>query len=73
LNDAFLEILVDMFDTNHELFRASIEDKEMLQKWIQAYRTFRWTSDSIAIDEGINQIDIDVVNCWQAMEKAKGS
>jgi hypothetical protein len=73
LNDAFLEILEDPFDTNHKLFPASIPGKEMLQKRIQAYRTFRRTSDSIAIKEGISQTDIDVINCWQAMEKAKGS
>jgi hypothetical protein len=73
LNDAFLEILEDLFDTNRELFPASIPDKETLRKRIQAYRTFRRTSDSIAIEEGISQTDIDVVNRWQAVEKAKGS
>jgi hypothetical protein len=73
LNDAFLEILEDLFDTHRELFPASIEDKETLRKRIQAYRTFRRTSDSIAIDEGVDQTDIDVVNRWQAVEKAKGS
>ena len=73
LNDAFLEVLEDLFETNRELFPSSIEDKETLRKRIQAYRTFRRTSDSIAIDEGVDQIDIDVVNRWQAVEKAKGS
>jgi hypothetical protein len=73
LNDAFLESLKDLFDTHRELFPASIEDKETLRKRIQAYRTFRQTSDSIAIDEGVDQTDIDVVNRWQAVEKAKGS
>jgi hypothetical protein len=73
LNDAFLEILEDLFETHRELFPSSIEDKETLRKRIQAYRTFRRTSDSIAIDEGVSQTDIDVVNRWQAVEKAKGS
>jgi hypothetical protein len=73
LKDAFLEILEDLFDTHRELFPASVEDKETLQKQIQAYRTFRRTSDSIAINEGVDQTDVDVVNRWQAVEKAKGS
>jgi hypothetical protein len=73
LNDAFLEILEELFDTHLELFPASIEDKETLRKQIQAYKTFRQTSDYIAINEGIDQTDIDVVNHWQAVEKAKGS
>ncbi len=73
LNDAFLEILEDLFDTNRELFPSSIEDKETLRKRIQAFRTFRRTSDSIAIDEGVSPTDIDVINRWQAVEKAKGS
>jgi hypothetical protein len=73
LNDAFLKILEDLFDTSRDLFPASIEDKETLRKRVQAFRTFRRTSDSIAIKEGISQTDIDVVNRWQAVEKAKGS
>jgi hypothetical protein len=73
LNDAFLEILEDLFDTHRELFPASIDSKETLRKRIQAYRTFRRTSDSIAIDEGVDKTDIDIVNRWEALEKAKGS
>jgi hypothetical protein len=73
LNDAFLEILEDLFDTHRELFPASVEDKETLRKRIQAYRTFRRTSDSVAIEMGVSQVDIDVVNRWQTLEKAKGS
>jgi hypothetical protein len=41
LNDAFLEILEDLFNMNQEFFPASIEDKETLRKHVQAYRTFR--------------------------------
>jgi hypothetical protein len=73
LNDAFLEILEDLFDTARDLFPASIEDKEILRKRVQAYRTFRRTSDSIAIEEKVAQTDIDVVNRWQTVEKAAGS
>jgi hypothetical protein len=58
---------------HRELFPASVEDKETLRKRIQAYRTFRRTSDSVAIKMGISQVDIDVVNRWQTLEKAKGS
>jgi hypothetical protein len=73
LNDAFLEILEDLFDTARELFSASIDDKETLRKRVQAYRTFRRTSDSIAIEEKVAQADIDVVNRWQTVERAAGS
>jgi hypothetical protein len=31
---------------------------------------FRRTSDSIAIEEKVAQAKIDVVNCWQTIEKA---
>jgi hypothetical protein len=73
LNDVFLEILDNLFDTHRELFSASIEDKEKLRKQVQAYRTFRRTSDSNAIKMGVNRVDIDAVNQWQTLEKAKGS
>ena len=69
LNDALLEILEDLFDSSRHLFSASIEDKETLRKHIQAYRTFRRTSVSIAIEEKVAQADINVVNRWQTLEK----
>jgi hypothetical protein len=73
LNDAFLEILEDLFESARELFPASIDGIEELRKRIQAYRTFRRTSDSIAIEEKVAQADIDVVNRWQTIERAAGS
>ncbi len=44
-----------------------------MRKRVQAYRTFRRTSDSIAIEEKVAQADIDVINRWQTVEKAAGS
>jgi hypothetical protein len=73
LNDAFLEILEDLFESARDLFPASIGDIETLRKRIHVFRTLRRTSDSIAIEEKVAQADIDVVNRWQAVEKAAGS
>jgi hypothetical protein len=65
LNDEFLEILEDLFDTACELFPASIEDKEMLRKRVQAYRRFRRTSNSIAIEEKVAQaVSVINTNCF---------
>jgi hypothetical protein len=52
---------------------TSIKDKETVGKRIQAYRTFRQTTDSIAIEMGISQVDIDILNRWVSLEKVKGS
>ncbi len=73
LNDAFLEILEDLFESARDLFPSSIGDIETLRKRIHVFRTLRRTSDSIAIEEKVAQADIDVVNRWQAVEKAAGS
>jgi hypothetical protein len=73
LNDSLLEVLEDLFDSDRDLFPASIPDKETLRKRIQVYRTLRRTSDTRALEQKVAQSDIDVVNRWKALERADGN
>ena len=73
INDCLHDILDDLFENNNDLFPKHISDKEALHKSYQAFRTFRRTSDTRAIDMKVDNKDIDVINRWKAIEKAKGT
>jgi hypothetical protein len=72
IDDCLHEILEDLCDEKPTLFRQNIGDKEELKKRFQAFRTFRRTSDTQAVEMKVAQDDIDVVNRWKSIEKAKG-
>jgi hypothetical protein len=72
IEDCLHEILEDLFDEKPTLFPQNIGDKKELKKHFQAFRTFRRTSDTQAVEMKVAQDDIDVVNCWKSIEKAKG-
>jgi hypothetical protein len=73
LNDCLHEILEDLFDNKRELFPKHVLDKEKLRKSYQVFRTFRRTSDTRALEMGVSKDDIDVVNRWKSVERAKGT
>jgi hypothetical protein len=73
MNDALLELLEELFDSQRELFPPSISSKEILRQRVQVYRTLRRTSDTRAIEKKVNQTDIDVVNRWKSVERADGN
>ena len=73
LDDCLHEILEELFDLNRELFPPVITTKEELKKRYQVFRTFRRTSDSRALEEKVGSDDIDVVNRWKSVERAKGA
>jgi hypothetical protein len=73
IDDSLHEILEDLYDSDRDLFPKRIKDKETLKKSYQAFRTLRRTSDTRAMDMGVPDDDIDVVNRWKAVEKAKGT
>jgi hypothetical protein len=72
IDDCLHKILEDLFDEKPTLFPQNIGEKEELKEQIQAFRTFRDTSDTQAVEMKVAQDDIDVVNCWKSIEKAKG-
>jgi hypothetical protein len=73
LNDSLLEVLEELFDSHRELFLPSIPDKETLRQRVQVYHTLRRTSDTCALNQKVSVSDIDVVNCWKAVERSDGN
>jgi hypothetical protein len=72
MSDSFLEVLEDIFDTDKGLFPPDISSKEKIRERYQAFRSFRRTSDTRAIEMNVSATDIDIVNRWESVERAKG-
>jgi hypothetical protein len=72
MSASFLEILEDLFDSERHLFPPDITSKELLRERYQAFRSFRRTSDSRAAEMNVSASDIDIVNRWESVERAKG-
>jgi hypothetical protein len=72
VDDMLHEVLEDIFDSDRDLFPPAIKDVETLRTAYQAFRTFRRTSDTRALEMKVARDDIDVVNRWQQVEKAQG-
>ena len=67
-----VDILEELFIESRSLFPPNIPSKDRIREYYHCYRTFRRTSDTRAIEKGVAQTDIDIVNKWQKIEKAKG-
>jgi hypothetical protein len=72
LDDTFCDFLEELFETAKDLFPPHIKTIEDLRSKYQGYRSFRRTSDTRATEKRVHQTDIDVVNRWKTIEKAKG-
>jgi hypothetical protein len=72
LNDSMHEVLEEIFESAGHLFPPDVSSKEIMKTHYQAFRTFRKTSDTRAIERKVSQTDIDVVNRWESVEQAKG-
>jgi hypothetical protein len=73
IDDCFQEVLEDLYATQHELFPSHILNGQMIRERYQAFRTYRKSSDSRALAMRVSPNDVDVVNRWQAVERAKGT
>ena len=58
------EILCEIYEEKKALFPPSIESEEDICENYRCFRTFRRTSDTRAIEEKVDALDIDIVNRW---------
>jgi hypothetical protein len=73
IDDMLHEVLFDLFESERDLFPKGIGSKDDLQKMFQAFRSFRRTSDTRALNQKVDKIDIEIVNRWHTIDQAKGS
>jgi hypothetical protein len=67
------EVLEDLFMTHRHLFPSTIKSKEDVMANYHAFRSFRRSSDTRALNQGVQRDDIDLVNRWHQVEKAGGN
>ena len=72
VNDMLHEILIEIFETSQNLFPGNILIKDQIQDKYQNFRSFRRGSNTRAIEQRIDDKDIDVVNRWRTVEEAQG-
>ena len=70
IDEMLLEILEEMYEEDPDGFPAEIDSKEKLGDGYHCFRTFRRTSDTRALNVGVDGVDIDIVNRWTKKEKA---
>jgi hypothetical protein len=67
------EILEELFTHQQDLFLSLIKTKEDIEGNYHAFRSFRRSSDTRALNQGVRRDDIDLVNRWHQIDKADGS
>lgn len=72
IDDMLHEVLIEIFEDDRNLFPIDITNTELVRRHYQCYRTFRRSSDTRAIEEEVEGLDVDIVNRWAKVERAKG-
>ena len=70
MNDLFLELMVDLFDSHRPLFGVDIESSSDVTDKYHVFRSFRRGSESQAVSKRVEEADRYVVNCWKKKEAA---
>jgi len=64
-------ILLKLFEMNPDRFPPHIKTPTDVEERYHSYRTWRRTSDTRALEQAVDDKDIDVVNRWSDAEKSK--
>jgi hypothetical protein len=59
--------------TCQQLFPYTRTSKEEIEQNYHAFRSFRRSSDTRALNQGVKRDDIDIVNRWHQVERAAGN
>jgi hypothetical protein len=70
--DQGMHDILELYATNKEFIPSTIKMKEDIVSSCHASRSFRWSSSTRALNKGLCQDDIDLVNHWHQVEKQMG-
>jgi hypothetical protein len=70
MNDSFLELLTDLFDSHRGLFGVDIESNVDISEKYHVFRSFRRGSESQAVAKRVAEADRYIVNRWKKKEAA---
>jgi hypothetical protein len=72
IDELMHESLLGIWQGFPSMFPADITSVEKLLEAYHAFRTLRRASDTRALEEGVSEDDINIVNRWHAVEASKG-
>jgi hypothetical protein len=67
------EILEDLYISQRDSFPLSIKSSDDIVENYHAFQSFRRSSDTQALNQGVSREDIDLVNHWHQTQKADGN
>jgi hypothetical protein len=70
MNDMFVELLVDLFESHRVLFGVDIESSPDVGDKYHVFRSFRRGSESRAVAKRVDEADRYIVNRWKKKEAA---
>jgi hypothetical protein len=73
IDQSMHEVLEELFMQQRDIFSSSIKSKEDIAENYHAFRSFRRSSDTRALNRGVRRDDIDIVNRWHQIDKADGN
>ena len=72
INEGVWTLLEETFDGDRHMFPNDVKEREDIRELVNIKQTFRRSSDSRAIAEGVKETDIDTVQRWRKKKRAKG-
>jgi hypothetical protein len=73
INQGMHEVLEELLISQNDLFPHTITFKDDILSNYHVFRSFRRTSNTRALNQGVQRDDIDIVNRWHQVEKADGN
>ena len=71
LDNVLHEYLIRMFEEG-KTFPPEIKTVEDITDRFSVFRSLRRASDTRALNQGVSEADIDIVNRWKKVERGKG-
>ena len=73
IDEAIIKMLEDIYAEKRELFpKEKLTSVNYLRGTYQVFRSLRRASDSYVLNKKLSPTDIDLVNRWEGIEKARG-
>jgi hypothetical protein len=72
IDEAMHTILEELLEHDSSVFPNNIKSLDDIQTNYQAFRSFRRSSDTRAIEERVSVDDINLVNRWHVIDRAQG-
>ncbi len=70
MNDAFHELMVELYDARRELFDIDVKTESDIHEKYNVYRSFRRGSECRAVARKVDESDRYIIHRWRKKESA---